>query len=638
MTPRFPHFVLLLLASFFLPKNTVCVAQGVTPELALRFKPIQKHVVFDTPEQEDVSKCSVRVIQESGGTGWIVTGPRGELLRRFMDTNGDNTVDQWSYFRGGLEVYRDLDSNFNKKVDQSRWLNTGGARWGLDEDEDGKIDRWRQLSIEELCELAFYAMQENDPAAMQVLMVTSADLQALGVRVDLAREILEESQNIPQRMKSIVEQSSQISAKTEWLRYDAGLPGAIPADAGKAKQDLQVYENARGLMDNGGDVELLQIGELLLVGKTWKLISLPKPIGSDSGPIEFGGILLRPSQSSNPNEVVAPAATSAEARELLDQLQKLDENSPDLSAGPEALGRYNKQRADILQQLVKISKTTEERELWLRQLVDGITAAVQTGAYKEGLDRLVSFEESLKKQNPDSDLVPYVMYRRLTSEYSLKAVSTPAEEQEALQKWWLGSLEQFVTSYPKADEAADAAFQIASSYEISGRVDDAQTWYRRIVATYGSTIYGQKSNGALRRLNLEGQVLEFSGKSLAGQTLDISRYRGKVVVLVYWATWCRPCLEELPQLQGLYKDYHDKGLELIGVNLDLVPDGLTDYVRTKNMPWPHIREEGGLDSPPAVQLGILMPPAMILVDRQGKVVSSEATLDVLKEQIPQLLK
>lgn len=638
MTPRFRLIVLLFLGAFVFSETPVCLAQGVTPELALRFKPIQKHVEFDTPEPEEVAKCSVKVVQQNGGTGWIVTGPQGELLRKFMDTNGDNTVDQWSYFRGSLEVYRDLDSNFNKKVDQSRWLNTGGARWGIDDDEDGKIDRWRQLSIEELCELAFYAMQENDPAAMQVLMVTAADLQALGVRSDLASEIREETQNVPQRMKTVVEQSDQISSKTEWLRYDAGLPGAIPADAGKAKQDLQVYENARGLMDNGGEVELLQIGELLLVGRTWKLISLPKPIGRESGPIEFGGILLRPSQNSSPNEVVAPTATSAEARALLDQLQKLDENSPDLSAGPEALGRYNKQRADILQQLVKISKTAEERDLWLRQLVDGITAAVQTGAYKEGLDRLVGFEQSLKKQSPESDLVPYVSYRRLTSEYSLKAVSTPTEEQETLQKWWLGSLEQFVTSYPKSDEAPDAAFQIASSYEIGGRVDDAQTWYRRIVATYGSTIYGQKAKGALRRLNLEGEVLDFSGKTLGGQTLDVTRYRGKVVVLVYWATWCRPCLEELPQLQGLYKDYHDKGLEVIGINLDLVPDGLTDFVRSKNIPWPQIREDGGLDSPPAVKLGILMPPAMILVDRQGKVVSSEATVEVLKEQIPQLLK
>ena len=54
----------------------------------------------------------------------------GKILRKFVDTNGDNIVDQWGYFNDGVEVYRDIDSNFNGKADQYRWLNTAGTRWG----------------------------------------------------------------------------------------------------------------------------------------------------------------------------------------------------------------------------------------------------------------------------------------------------------------------------------------------------------------------------------------------------------------------------------------------------------------------------------------------------------------------------
>ena len=61
--------------------------------------------------------------------GWVVEDPRGITLRRFLDTNGDGKVDQWCYYKDGLEVYRDIDSDFNGKVDQCRWCSTAGTRW-----------------------------------------------------------------------------------------------------------------------------------------------------------------------------------------------------------------------------------------------------------------------------------------------------------------------------------------------------------------------------------------------------------------------------------------------------------------------------------------------------------------------------
>ena len=72
------------------------------------------------------------------------------ILRRFVDTNDDNVVDQWSYYKDGLEVYRDIDSTFNGKADQYRWFNTGGSRWAIDANEDGVIDSWKSISAEEV--------------------------------------------------------------------------------------------------------------------------------------------------------------------------------------------------------------------------------------------------------------------------------------------------------------------------------------------------------------------------------------------------------------------------------------------------------------------------------------------------------
>src|SRR4029077_15231331 len=94
----------------------------------------------------EASKATIKVETINGQTGWVVRDANGQVLRRFVDTNSDNVVDQWSYYAAGQEVYRDIDHNFNGKADQYRWLNTAGSRWGIDKDDDEKTDSWQQIS------------------------------------------------------------------------------------------------------------------------------------------------------------------------------------------------------------------------------------------------------------------------------------------------------------------------------------------------------------------------------------------------------------------------------------------------------------------------------------------------------------
>ncbi len=75
--------------------------------------------------------------------------------------------------------------------------------------------------------------------------------------------------------------------------------------------------------------------------------------------------------------------------------------------------------------------------------------------------------------------------------------------------------------------------------------------------------------GAVRRARLlTGDPVKVSGKTIDGKPFDISQYKGKVVIVDFWATWCGPCLAELPNLKKIYEKYHDRGLEIVGVNLD----------------------------------------------------------------------
>src|SRR5262249_54394429 len=127
-----------------------------------KYRPQHGDVEYDIPEPKTYKQCAVKLVTEGKSSGWVVTGPAGQVLRRFMDTNGDGDVDQYSYFRAGLEVYRDIDSNGNARIDQSRWLNLGGTRWGIDNNEDGKIDVWKSISAEEVSRIAVKALVTQD--------------------------------------------------------------------------------------------------------------------------------------------------------------------------------------------------------------------------------------------------------------------------------------------------------------------------------------------------------------------------------------------------------------------------------------------------------------------------------------------
>ncbi len=321
-------------------------ADAPTVKLALSFRPVQKDVEIETPNPSEYDKCQVKVERAGKESGWVVYGPAGQVVRRFIDTNSDNVVDQWRYYNQGLEVYRDLDSNFNNKVDQSRWLNMGGSRWGLDADEDGKIESWKVISAEEASREAVRAMAAADETALKAVLVNSDDLKTLGLNSKLAKKILEAVDKPGQQMRAAVSSSKLLTSNTRWMRFDSLMPSTVPAAVDRSSSDLTVYENAMAIVEVGGQTGLVQIGEMVLVGKTWKLTQIPHPLEGNSIQVTIGGLLMRPAIDGTAVGATAAGDISPAIRKLLEQLQKLDGDSPSPTASTTALTNYNRQRAD----------------------------------------------------------------------------------------------------------------------------------------------------------------------------------------------------------------------------------------------------------------------------------------------------
>ncbi len=614
--------------------ETVSAADAPAVKDTMAYRPVQKDVEYETPTADEYSKCNVKVERSGKNSGWVVTGPAGQPVRRFIDTNGDNYVDQWRYYNHGLEVYRDIDSDFNNKVDQSRWLNTGGSRWGVDQNEDGRIDSWKTLSAEEATRVAIYALVQKDTRLLQTVMLGKDDIAALGISKEYSGKLLAATGQLDSKIRSVSSSSPAVTSETKWMRFDSSMPSVIPADAGTAKTDLMVYENAMAIVETRGKTELLQVGEMVRVGDVWKLTQVPRTL--EDNQVTEGGILMQPSLAANTAGALVGDITP-EIQKLLEELQKLDQNSPSPTAGRDALARYNKSRTEILEKLVEASHTDEERDQWRRQLIDGLTAAVQTGEFPEGINQLQSIERDMIRNELDSDLLPYVFYRRMLAEYTKDLRLATAEKRADVQKTWHKNLDTFVTRWPDAEDVPEAMQHLAIGQEFGGEIDEARKWYQTLARKHSSTTAGIRAAGALRRLDIVGKPLTLSAAGLSGGSVDVSRYRGKVVLLFFWSTWCQPCTEDLPRMRAIYNENRSRGFEIVGVNLDTTIDPVRPFLAEHDVPWPQIFEPGGLESDPAKQFGIISLPTMFLTDKTGKVTHRNVSVDDLKTLLPELL-
>ena len=193
------------------------------------------------------------------------------------------------------------------------------------------------------------------------------------------------------------------------------------------------------------------------------------------------------------------------------------------------------------------------------------------------------------------------------------------------------AIDEFIKEFPKDNRGGDLLLRLVSTDRDSPHETEI---LKRIAENYGDTRSGAMAKGKLRQPEGIGQPVELNfTDAISGKPISMADLKGKIVVLDFWATWCVPCVDEMPKMKELYAEYKDKGVEFIGISLDNPPDGLAKlkaFVAKNDIPWLQYYQGEGTRSAFSSGWGINSIPCVFVVDAAGNLYSTEARGKVAK--------
>jgi len=599
---------------------------AMTAETAFKnYQPKQKGVNVTTPTPDQWANLKVEPIPGKADPktpmGYIVRDSvSNKPVRQFVSYDG-KSFNIIAYYLEGAEAYREVFPPQPTEPYQFRWLGANGTKWGIDRDRDLKVDEWVVISPEELSQELLQAVLTKDTKRAEALTVTKANLDSIGVTGAKATELLDRAANVGKKVGEAAD-ALKATPAAKWDHLQLGIPQTLPADAIGARDDLVSHKTGTVMVEDGMNPKVLQTGELVQVGRAWKIVDGPSAGG---GNVAAGG-------------GVGPVITD-KIKDLVNTLDKIDQNAPNPPTAA-AIGAYNARRAEVLEQIVA-KLDAKDGETWTQLLVDSLSAAAE-GEKLDGkhLVRLKQFKEALAK-GPNTALASYTAFRYMVTENSITLANAPPGTLPEIQTKWRAALEEFIKAFPKADDTPEATLRLGMAYEfLNTKEGDAKAkeWYQTLAKNHVGHAHAAKAMGAIRRLESDGKPLELTGPTLTGSPFNATSMSGKVIVVYYTASWSSSLEADAKKLKALVKEYGAKGLELVTVCLDNDAKVAAQTVATVGLPGTHLHTAGGLDgSPLAAHYGVFVVPHLIVVGKDGKIVNRNAQATNLDDEVKKLL-
>ena len=200
----------------------------------------------------------------------------------------------------------------------------------------------------------------------------------------------------------------------------------------------------------------------------------------------------------------------------------------------------------------------------------------------------------------------------------------------------------------KTEEAAQMVYMKAMLYvQVFGEIDKGRQLIEQIKTDYPDTEIAKKTDQILASLDQQAAAQklqaalavgapfpDFVEKDLDGKPISVAGFKGKVVLVDFWATWCGPCRGELPNVIATYKKHHPEGFEIIGVSLDSDRDKLDAFLKqTDGMTWQQYFDGQGWGNKLAKKYGVDSIPFAVLVGPDGKIIGKSLRGQALEDAV-----
>jgi thiol-disulfide isomerase/thioredoxin len=189
-----------------------------------------------------------------------------------------------------------------------------------------------------------------------------------------------------------------------------------------------------------------------------------------------------------------------------------------------------------------------------------------------------------------------------------------------------------IKDYPDRDQP----YQMLVGFAANAADDRARSIANEILTLPVSEQLKADAKGILRRLDAPGKPLDIKFTALDGREVDLNHSQGKVVLVDFWATWCGPCVGELPHVKEAYQKFHARGFDVVGISFDQDGKTLQHFLQTRDLPWPQYFDGQGWKNKFGVQYCIHSIPTMWLVDKKGNLRETNARND-LQGKVEKLL-
>ena len=217
--------------------------------------------------------------------------------------------------------------------------------------------------------------------------------------------------------------------------------------------------------------------------------------------------------------------------------------------------------------------------------------------------------------------------------------------------------EELIDDYPYARYVELCLLELGLAYDKLGEHDTADAAYEKLVnhPKYGSRSQAKFANQLLEqdkttrkgelpkpsraRMNPRDWIghpaLDFEATDLEGKALSLERYRGQVVLLDFWATWCGPCITEMPNVKKTYETYKDQKFQIIGISLDRSMEPLKAYIEKEGLGWVHYWDTTNKVSS---RYRVQAIPSTFLIDGEGVIRKTNLRGAALKKAVAELVK